>query len=80
MEKNKFATVKVGVQVIIDLIADKNAKEAENKLAEVSEDLDELLDFAQEDEDLLEVSKYQVLLNQLHQKIVGLNGQATSSN
>lgn len=80
MGKNKFATVKVGVQVIIDLIADKNAKEAENKLAEVSEDLDELLDFAQEDEDLLEVSKYQVLLNQLHQKIVGLNGQATSSN
>ena len=45
-----------------------------------SEELDELLDFAEEDEDLMEVSRYQVLLNQLHQRIVGLNGQATTSN
>ena len=80
MDKSKFEEVKTGVQLIIDLIAEKNAKEAGNKLVEVSEELDELLDFAEEDEDLMEVSRYQVLLNQLHQKIVGLNGQATSSN
>ena len=80
MDKSKFEEVKTGVQLIIDLIAEKNAKEAGNKLVEVSEELDELLDFAQEDEDLMEVSRYQVLLNQLHQKIVGLNGQSTSSN
>ena len=80
MEKSKFDEVKSGVQEIIDLIAAKNTKEANNKLAEVSEELDELLDFAEEDEDLREISKYQVLLNQLHQRIVGLNGQATSSN
>ena len=43
-------------------------------------ELDELLDFAEEDKDLMEVSRYQVLLNQLHQRIVGLNGQTTSSN
>lgn len=80
MEKSKFNGVKEGVQVIIDFIAEKNAKDAGNKLVEVSEELDELLDFAEEDEELMEISRYQVLLNQLHQRIVGLNGQATNSN
>ena len=79
MEINKFDQVKSGVQEIIDFIAEKNAKEANNKLVAVSEELDELLDFAEEDEDLIEISRYQVLLNQLHQRIVGLNGQATTS-
>lgn len=79
MQKNKFNKVKNGVQQIIDFIAEKNAKEANNKLVEVSEELDELLDFAEEDEDLMEISRYQVLLNQLHQRIIGLNGQATGS-
>lgn len=79
MEKNKFSEVKSGVQEIIDFIAEKNAREASNKLVEVSEDLDELLDFAEEDEDLIEISKYQVLLNQLHQKIIGLNGHVTDT-
>jgi hypothetical protein len=79
MEINKFDQVKSGVQEIIDFIAEKNAKEANNKLVAVSEQLDELLDFAEEDEDLIEISRYQVLLNQLYQRIVGLNGQATTS-
>lgn len=78
MEKNKFNEVKNGVQEIIDFIAEKNAREASNKLVEVSEELDELLDFAEEDEDLMEISRYQVLLNQLHQRIIGLNGQAAN--
>ncbi|MFV8271422.1 hypothetical protein ACNQGP_16010 [Flavobacterium sp. GT2N3] len=76
MENNKFTDLKKGVQEIIDLIASKNNKEANNKLVEVSEGLDELLDFAEEDEDLIEISKYQVLLNQLQQKIIALNGQS----
>jgi uncharacterized secreted protein with C-terminal beta-propeller domain len=76
MENNKFSELKNSVQELIDLIASKNAKDANNKLVEVSEDLDELLDFAEEDEDLREISKYQVLLNQLQQKIIALNGQA----
>ncbi|MFV8327713.1 hypothetical protein [Flavobacterium sp. ZS1P14] len=79
MEKNRFSKVKSGVQEIIDFIAEKNAREASNKLVEVSEELDELLDFAEEDEDLIEVSKYQVLLNQLHQIIISLDGQATGT-
>jgi hypothetical protein len=69
MISNKFTVLKNSVQEIIDLIANKQNKEANNKLLEVSELLDELLDFSDADEDLIEISKYQVLLNQLHQKI-----------
>ncbi|MFV7235668.1 MULTISPECIES: hypothetical protein [Flavobacterium] len=75
MEKNKFSELKNGVQEIINFIASKNAREANNKLVEVSEQLDELLDFAEEDDDLIEISKYQVLLNQLQQRIIALDGQ-----
>jgi hypothetical protein len=75
MDKNKFSELKNGVQEIIDLITSKNGREANTKLVEVSEELDEMLDHAEEDEDLIEISKYQVLLNQLHQRIVLLDGQ-----
>lgn len=75
MDKNKFSELKSGVQKIIDFIASKNAKDANNKLVEISEELDEMLDHAEEDEDLREISKYQVLLNQLQQKIVLLKAQ-----
>ncbi|MCV9933961.1 hypothetical protein OIU80_16885 [Flavobacterium sp. LS1R47] len=69
MENDKFSGLKESVQEIIDLIAAKQNKSANNKLVEVSDILDELLDFSEEDDDLIEISKYQVLLNQLHQKI-----------
>jgi hypothetical protein len=75
MENNKFSELKNGVQEIIDLIAQKNYKGANNKLVDVSEELDELLDHSEEDEDLIEISKYQVLLNQLQQKMIALDGQ-----
>lgn len=74
MGDDKYTALKAEVQEIIDLIAAKNAKEANNKLVDVSELLDEMLDTTDEDEDLIEISKYQVLLNQLYQKIVALNG------
>jgi glycyl-tRNA synthetase beta subunit len=69
MEKSQFEELKNGVQEIIDLIANKDNKSANNKLLEVSEKLDDFLDHTDEDEDLREISKYQVLLNQLFQKI-----------
>lgn len=70
MEIN-FTELQITVQQVIDLIAAKDLKAANNKLTDASELLDELLDHAEEDEQLIEVSKYQVLLNQLHQKING---------
>ncbi|WP_310559863.1 hypothetical protein [Flavobacterium sp.] len=69
MEKSEFEGLKNGVQEIIDLIAAKDHKSANNKLLEVSDKLDDFLDHTDEDEDLREISKYQVLLNQLFQKI-----------
>ncbi|MFV8334240.1 hypothetical protein [Flavobacterium sp. GSP14] len=75
MNITKFDTLKKGIQEIIDLIACKDGKEAINKLVDVSEELDELLDFSEEDEELIEISKYQVLLNQLQQKIIALGVQ-----
>ena len=68
---SKFEDLKVRVQEIIDLIAAKENREANNKLLEVSDTLDEMLDHAEEDEELREISRYQVLLNQLHVKING---------
>ena len=69
MEKSQFEEFKKGVQEIIDLIAIKANKSANNKLLEISEKLDDFLDHTDEDEDIREISKYQVLLNQLFQKI-----------
>jgi hypothetical protein len=69
MERNKFEILKVQVQEIIDTIAAKNLKVANNKLQEVSAELDELLDLSDDENDLMEISRYQVLLNQLNRKI-----------
>lgn len=69
MDASRYEELKISVQEIIDLIALKDNKEANNKLTSVSEVLDELLDHAEEDEELIEISRYQVLLNQLFQKI-----------
>mgnify|MGYP001547984370 FL=1 len=69
MNQNPFDQLKIQVQEIIDLMTQKQNREANNKLTEVSEALDELLDHSEDDADLIEISKYQVLLNQLFQKI-----------
>jgi hypothetical protein len=69
MEDLKFSSLKKEVQDIIDLIAERDYKAANNKLIEAGDYLDELLDFSEDDEDLIEISKYQVLLNQLQQRI-----------
>ena len=71
--ENKFADLKIQTQEIIDLIAVKNYSEANFKLSEVSELLDELFDFSDDDADLIQISQYQVLINQLHQKINNQN-------
>lgn len=68
MDTKVYEELKTKVQEIIDLMATKNRQEADNKLTVVSEILEELLDHADEDEELREISRYQLLLNQLRQK------------
>ncbi len=69
MDDSKFNTLRNQVQGIIDLMVKKEFIEANYKLLDAEESLEELLDFSKEDEDLIEISKYQALLNQLQQKI-----------
>jgi molecular chaperone GrpE (heat shock protein) len=65
----ELENLKKEVQEIIDYLANNQTKEANNKLLEVSEKLDEILDHTDDDEDLMQISHFQVLLNQLHVKI-----------
>lgn len=69
MKSISFDTLKVDVQEIIDLIAQHQNIEANARLSDVSELIDELIDNVTSDEDLIEISRYQVMLNHLHQKI-----------
>ncbi len=69
MERKKFENLKANVQEIIDSIAAKKYTLAKSKLSEISDALDELLDVSDDEEDLMEISRYQVLLSQLHRKI-----------
>ena len=69
MNSHKFSVLKNQVQKIIDLMAQNDFVEANFKLRDAREYLDELLDFSTDDSDLIEISKYSVLLNQLEQKI-----------
>ena len=70
-----FETLKSETQQIIDLIAEKNISQAEIKLVKVSDDLDDFLDTSEDDENLVEIARYQVLLNHLQQKIQNLKIQ-----
>ncbi|WP_136666703.1 hypothetical protein [Flavobacterium sp. H122] len=63
-----FKVLKVTVQAVIDCLAKKDSEGAGLKLEEAKELLEELTDFAVDDNDLIELSRYKVLLNQLEQK------------
>lgn len=67
--ENEFENLKSEVQKIIDLIAGKQFQEAILVHADASDLLDDLIDQTDDDENLVELGKYQILLNHLHQKI-----------
>jgi hypothetical protein len=69
MEINKFENLKINVQEIIDFIAAKKYSLAKSKLSEIRDVLNELLDFTDNEDELIEISRYQILLNQLFRKI-----------
>jgi hypothetical protein len=59
------------IQKIIDFLALQQKDQANQKLVEVSQVLDDILDATQNDDDLVELHKYQILLNHLNIKING---------
>jgi hypothetical protein len=59
------------IQKIIDFLALQQKDQANQKLLEVSNLLDDIMDATENDEDLVELHKYQILLNHLNVKING---------
>jgi hypothetical protein len=59
------------IQKIIDFLALQQKDQANQKLVEVSRLLDDIMDATENDEDLIEFHKYQILLNHLNIKING---------
>ncbi len=69
MKNNKFGDIKSRVQEIIDFVALNNYETARIKIKEVSNSLDELLDVSPDEDDVMEISRYKILLNQLLRKM-----------
>ena len=67
--EDRFSEIKKDIQLIIDNMAIKNFSEASIKLIEVSDDLDDMMDATDDEIELREISKYQVLLNHLQIKM-----------
>jgi hypothetical protein len=67
--KDKFSVIKKEIQLIIDSLALNNIAQASILLIKVSEDLENMLDIAIDEAELVEISKYEVLLNYIHLKI-----------
>jgi hypothetical protein len=59
------------IQKIIDFLALQQKDQANQKLLEVSNLLDDIMDATENDEDLVEFHKYQIVLNHLNIKING---------
>ena len=59
------------IQKIIDFLALQQKDQANQKLVEVSSLLDDIMDATENDEELVEFHKYQILLNHLNIKING---------
>ncbi|MCL9807022.1 hypothetical protein NAT51_15920 [Flavobacterium amniphilum] len=66
-----FTELKITVQQAIDCLVQKDKEGTSAKLKEAGEIINELMDFADNDDDLIELSRYQVLLTQLEQKNAG---------
>jgi hypothetical protein len=69
MSLEKLTYLHKEVQAIIDAMAVKEFRTANNKLVIISDELDDLLDTTADEDLLVELSKYQVLLNHLQIKL-----------
>lgn len=68
-ENTTFEHLKQNIQAVIDLLAIRKLKEANNRLQSIQEHIEDILDGTSDDVMLVEVSKYQVLVQHLQQKI-----------
>ena len=64
-----ISKIKKDIQLIIDTMAVQNFSDASIKLVAVSDELDDLIDTTDDEETMVEIAKYQVLLNHLQIKM-----------
>lgn len=65
-----YTIIRATIQQAIDyLVVERDTNAATLKLVDADEIITDLIDHAETDEDIIEISRYQLLLNQLHQKI-----------
>ncbi|HCQ13539.1 hypothetical protein [Flavobacterium sp.] len=69
MDANALGELKIKYQEVIDLIAQKKPMEAAMKLSEVTEKVNDLIDYATSDKELQALSPFQILSNHLQLKI-----------
>lgn len=69
MYNEQIQNLKPKIQQIIDFIVTKNTINATLLLSEVNDEIEELIDLTAENEGLIELSKYQMLLKHLQNKI-----------
>jgi hypothetical protein len=69
MNNTFFADLNVEVQAIIDAIARKEYKTANTRIEIINNKIEDLIDTSSDEVFLREISKYQVLVNHLHNKI-----------
>jgi hypothetical protein len=68
-ENTTFEQLKRNIQAVIDLLAIRKLKEANNRLQSIQEHIEDILDTTSDDLLVVEISKYQVLVQHLQQKI-----------
>ncbi|HJS00497.1 MAG TPA: hypothetical protein VJ780_06145 [Flavobacterium sp.] len=69
MNKEQLTQLHNEIQTIIDAMAVKEFKTANDKLVNISDTIDDLIDITNDDVMLVELGKYQVMLNHLHIKL-----------
>ncbi|VXC39579.1 conserved hypothetical protein [Flavobacterium sp. 9AF] len=69
MNQDKIEFLHREIQTILDAMAVKEYKKANNKLVIINDIIDELIDTTQDEAMLIEFSKYQIMLEHLQSKL-----------
>ncbi len=64
-----FEDLRANFQQIMDSITSKDFQKASENLNLVKKMIEEMIDFAKKDTDLIAISKYQILLQQLQEQL-----------
>jgi len=69
MNNTPITNLKPKIQAIIDCIVAKNNVQASILLSEINDEIEDLIDLTSDNNELIELSKYQMLLKHLQNKM-----------